>query len=458
MSNFKIKKNKTKHITDIKTLDDDHTNVINCYEAEQDNIDNLKNELNECKIKLDKYNKKDPSELREKDRMRMLELKENIESLNKQIELIDEKVDILNYYHVFADVVSKYYDFDGKNNTTTNVSSSSNKPKQKKEKDIFDNNADDILDKLNETTKSNKKIKKPIKKRNVVNTGAKTTIFDNLGSTVKIDKVIDKAYLHNEYLRVLRNDRVKSNKISHCSNPNCKSTKEKIIISMEGIMICPDCKWTSDMIIDNETQNIKEGNTDKPKYPYKKSNHFAEKIRQFLSRETTSIPKEIYETIDIEMRKRLMKPSDVTLKFVKNTLKTYQFNKYYEHYHSIYCKVANKPPFSLTRDEEEDLFKKFKMIEKAYYKHKPEKRSNFLNYYYVINKLMINQGKYEFAECFPLLKRREKLREQDVVWEKICNEYGWKFVSSDTFSINYYSVNSENNDDSDISISSSDSE
>ena len=31
---------------------------------------------------------------------------------------------------------------------------------------------------------------------------------------------------------------------------------------------------------------------------------------------------------------------------------------------------------------------------------------------------------------FPLLKSPEKLRAQDMIWEKICRELGWEFIPS----------------------------
>ena len=36
----------------------------------------------------------------------------------------------------------------------------------------------------------------------------------------------------------------------------------------------------------------------------------------------------------------------------------------------------------------------------------------------------------DFLECFPLLKSPEKLKEQDVIWEKICKHLKWEFISS----------------------------
>jgi len=36
----------------------------------------------------------------------------------------------------------------------------------------------------------------------------------------------------------------------------------------------------------------------------------------------------------------------------------------------------------------------------------------------------------EYLECFPLLKSREKLQQQDNIWEKICWDLQWEYIPS----------------------------
>jgi hypothetical protein len=38
--------------------------------------------------------------------------------------------------------------------------------------------------------------------------------------------------------------------------------------------------------------------------------------------------------------------------------------------------------------------------------------------------------KDQYLDSFPLLKSREKLHQQDIIWKKICNELGWDFIPS----------------------------
>ena len=36
----------------------------------------------------------------------------------------------------------------------------------------------------------------------------------------------------------------------------------------------------------------------------------------------------------------------------------------------------------------------------------------------------------EYLDCFILLKSREKLHQQDIIWEKICEYLKWEFIPS----------------------------
>lgn len=55
-------------------------------------------------------------------------------------------------------------------------------------------------------------------------------------------------------------------------------------------------------------------------------------------------------------------------------------------------------------------------------------RKNFLNYPYVIRKILelLNQKKY--MDYFPLLKSNKRIRQHDKLWRKLCIEMKWKFI------------------------------
>jgi hypothetical protein len=72
----------------------------------------------------------------------------------------------------------------------------------------------------------------------------------------------------------------------------------------------------------------------------------------------------------------------------------------------------------------------FKTIQVPFTKYCPKNRKNFMSYNYVLHKFCELLEQDEFLPCFPLLKSREKLQQQDKIWEKICNHVGWKFIES----------------------------
>jgi hypothetical protein len=69
-------------------------------------------------------------------------------------------------------------------------------------------------------------------------------------------------------------------------------------------------------------------------------------------------------------------------------------------------------------------------MQESFQKYCPRHRSNFLSYSYVLNKLFRIVGLEKHSRFFGLLKSKEKLRDQDAIWAKICKDMKWKFFSS----------------------------
>ena len=79
---------------------------------------------------------------------------------------------------------------------------------------------------------------------------------------------------------------------------------------------------------------------------------------------------------------------------------------------------------------EEKLRKMFDIIQVPFNTHCPKERKNFLSYSYVIYKFCELLGEDDFLPCFPLLKSKEKLWHQDVIWKNICKELHWEFIQT----------------------------
>ena len=73
-----------------------------------------------------------------------------------------------------------------------------------------------------------------------------------------------------------------------------------------------------------------------------------------------------------------------------------------------------------------------KNVKKISLEKKQEKidEKKFLSYSYVLHKFLHLPKLHEFLPCFALLKSREKLHQQDKIWEKICKDLKYEFIKS----------------------------
>ena len=60
-----------------------------------------------------------------------------------------------------------------------------------------------------------------------------------------------------------------------------------------------------------------------------------------------------------------------------------------------------------------------------YDKYKPKGRKSFLNYYFVLKKILIMIGKIEYAKYIPKLKTNTKQKQLERVWELITKDPEW---------------------------------
>lgn len=104
--------------------------------------------------------------------------------------------------------------------------------------------------------------------------------------------------------------------------------------------------------------------------------------------------------------------------------------QYYEHKTHIVSKLSGNAPPTINRETEEKLRLMFRQIQSPFEKHCPKGRTNFLSYSYVLHKFCELLELDDFVKCFPLLKSRDKLKQQDKIWEKICMELNWDYIPS----------------------------
>jgi hypothetical protein len=199
----------------------------------------------------------------------------------------------------------------------------------------------------------------------------------------------------------------------------------------DGNVVCNNCGNTEKVLLNTEKPSYKDPPREISYFAYKRINHFNEWLAQFQAKESTEIPDSVFNEITLELNKeRNLKMCNVTSKKIRDILKKLSLNKYYEHVPHIINMINGKPAPLINRATEEKLRMMFKEIQTPFMKHCPAERKNFLSYSYVLHKFVELLDLDQFLSCFPLLKSREKLQQQDMIWKNICNELRWQYIPS----------------------------
>ena len=206
---------------------------------------------------------------------------------------------------------------------------------------------------------------------------------------------------------------------------------ERTVQLHDGYVFCNHCFTMEYILIDHEKPSYKDPPKEVAYFAYKRINHFNEWLNQVQGKETTDIPDEVYDSILFEIKKqKLTNMAKLTCLKVRNILKKLRINKYYEHIPHIINRLNGMPSPHLAPELEDRLRHMFCQIQVPFLKHSPMTRQNFLSYSFCLNKMMQLLEKDQYLDSFPLLKSREKLHQQDIIWKKICNELGWDFIPS----------------------------
>ena len=125
-------------------------------------------------------------------------------------------------------------------------------------------------------------------------------------------------------------------------------------------------------------------------------------------------------------------PKSLGTRLTAMILKKMRLSKYYEHTSFILNRLTGKETVTLSPALVEQLTTMFKQIQGPFVRHAPRSRTNFMSYTFVLHKQLQLLGRDDLLPLFPLLKSRDKLRQQDIIWQKICEDPSvrWEFVPS----------------------------
>lgn len=207
--------------------------------------------------------------------------------------------------------------------------------------------------------------------------------------------------------------------------------KEMTFSANEALFFCEGCGHQEFVLIDSDKPSYKDPPREVTYYAYKRINHFNEWLAQFQAKESTEIPEEVFQTILEELKKeRITNTDSIKPVKIREILKKLKHTNFYEHVPYILNRINGKTAPVMSREIEEKLRHMFKEIQSSFVKHCPKNRSNFLSYSYVLYKFCQLLELDEYLHCFPLLKNRDKLYNQDKIWQLICKDLKWEFIRS----------------------------
>ena len=145
---------------------------------------------------------------------------------------------------------------------------------------------------------------------------------------------------------------------------------------------------------------------------YKRSDNFKVILNQFFYGGKRLVPDNVMETIRDEINNvtNILYNFDIPLTIPvlecilkRNELMTYKGSVYH-----IYFKLSGKSFPHITTKEYNSILNAFDVVSSIYDKYKPKGRKSFLNYHFVLKKLLMMLEKVEYAKCIPPLKKTLK--------------------------------------------------
>ena len=162
---------------------------------------------------------------------------------------------------------------------------------------------------------------------------------------------------------------------------------------------------------------------------YKRSDNFKVILNQFFYGGNSIVPDDIIETIrgEIHDETKILYPYEIplTIPILECILKRNELSMYKDSIYFIYFKLSGGCFPHITTKEYNTILSMFNVISSIYDKYKPNDRKSFLNYSFVLKKLLIMLGKVEYAKCLPQLKTHSKQKELERVWELITKDREW---------------------------------
>jgi hypothetical protein len=435
---FKIKTKNRNPINSKQTLDATHNEIIGLFNKDKEQLVNYKKHIEIIEIKIQQQRKKivdDNDHIKNMEIQRKIwDLEEELTKQKEKIISIETNEEETNYLLNTGDILKNYYrmvDNEKTDDYKPKPGVPYNKKKNKSNKrtvvDWFENNT-------NVNLTYNIHTGKPV----VILVDKQKKEKNKKDREEFITKKVTKDKLYQQYM-----SKVQENFIEYYSSDEeyeeidiCVECDTEMLLNQNtGILVCGNCGIQEQVIIDSDKPSYKDPPKEITSFCYKRINHLNEFLAQFQAKETTEIPEDIYNEILCEIKKeRITNMADLTTDKLRCLLRKIKRNDYYEHIPYIINQLNGLPPPVISPKVEEVIRSMFKEIQTPFEKYCPKqgknKRKNFLSYNYVMYKFFELLELDEYLDCFLLLKSRNKLHQQDIIWKSICVDTKWEFIPS----------------------------
>lgn len=328
-------------------------------------------------------------------------------------------MDLLSEYY-YANNSNNWPHFNGNNNNrlSNNVCSTTNNDITNNSSNNINNNSSNIINNNTNHNTNNNTSNKPYQTNN-----------DDL--TVFIEKTtkINKTNIFNEYMFRLTND-AKNKKITYVDLCKvCDQCQTKLTVdTLKSKYVCENCGQCYFALLEHDkTVYVKHPVIEMNTFSYRRYDHFVEWLNKFHNVDKSKVPKKIYVLINKELKKQHKKNNEVTEENILEILKKTQNTKYNCQVSQILNILNEKKLPTLPTNIQHQMKSMFKQTLQPFTEICPQDRTNFLSYSYVIRKFLEILKQYEYIDYFPLLKSKEKLYQQDLIWKAICNKLKWTF-------------------------------
>ena len=201
------------------------------------------------------------------------------------------------------------------------------------------------------------------------------------------------------------------------------------------LSICPECQEPVEEIcydcgcfvekVELITTDFARRNARSPK-GYEKRVHFKDVLNQFQGTDKFEIAEDMLEIIKQELPEDL---EIVDVFWMRRLLKRLNLTEVITYAPSLVFKLTGKQPPYIKKCDEERLMRFFRQSVRVFNESKPLMRKNFINYNYVLYKLIELLKQRELLKHNPLL-RKTRLKEHDKIWNMMCEKLDWEFIKT----------------------------